>query len=247
MIRLFKHHKEEAADIGAPPAHIAFIMDGNGRWAKKRGMPREYGHQTGAAVFRRLTEYCGSIGIQTVTVYALSTENFKKRPQQEINGILRLFSDYIDDAFSGLEKNRIHFRFLGDRSVFDPGTQRRMSQLEKASCQYPLNLNIAVNYGGRDELVHAVNALIDERRNTGHIDGPVTAEDIERHLYTAGTSDPDLIIRTGNEKRLSNLLIWQSAYSELFFSPKMWPDFNEHDIDEAIADFKSRKRRYGGI
>lgn len=220
--------------------HIAFIMDGNGRWAKKRAMPREYGHREGAAVFRRLTEYCGSIGIGTVTVYAFSTENWK-RPENEVNSIMELLRSYLDDALRDMEKNRICFHFLGDRTPFSPELRERMERTEQLSAQYPLHLNIAINYGGRDEIVHAVNEAIAQGKS------PITEADISANLYTRLSPDPDLIVRTGGEKRLSNFLLWQSQYAELYFSPVLWPDFSERDVDEAVIDFYKRKRRFGGL
>ena len=220
--------------------HIAFIMDGNGRWAKRRGMPREYGHRAGADNFKKLTRHCGDIGIHTVTVYAFSTENWK-RPQHEIDCILQLFRDYISDAMGALEENGIHFIFLGDRSVFDAETQRRMNELETVSASYPLTLNIAINYGGRDEIVHAVNEALAEGA------GCITKEDIDAHLYTRQSPPPDLIVRTGGEQRLSNFLLWQSDYAELYFSPILWPDFSNQDVDAAVKDFYQRKRRFGAV
>ncbi len=220
--------------------HIAFIMDGNGRWAKSRGMPREYGHREGAAVFRRLTEYCGSIGISTVTVYAFSTENWK-RPEREVQSIMNLLRDYLHDALREMEKNRICFHFLGDRSPFDEDIRALMEETERVSAKYPLHLNLAINYGGRDEIVHAVNAALASGVTT------VTEQDIADHLYTKDSPDPDLIVRTGGERRLSNFMLWQSQYAELYFSPILWPDFTERDVDAAVADFYSRKRRYGGV
>ena len=224
----------------AMPRHIAFIMDGNGRWAKKRGLPREYGHKEGAAVFRRLTEYCGSIGINTVTVYAFSTENWK-RPEREISAIMKLLRDYLNDALREMEKNRIRFCVLGDRSRFDGETRRLMQEAEERSVGYTLRLNLAINYGGRDEIVHAVNACLREGITE------ISEDDISRHLYTKDSPEPDLIVRTGGEQRLSNFLLWQSEYAELYFSPILWPDFSERDVDAAVADFCRRNRRYGAV
>lgn len=220
--------------------HIAFIMDGNGRWAKKRGMPREYGHRAGAANFKKLTRHCGDIGIKTVTVYAFSTENWK-RPAHEIDCILQLFRDYIDDAMGALEENGIRFIFLGNRDVFDDHTRQLMQRLEEASSSYPLTLNIAINYGGRDEIVHAVNEALADGATR------ITADDISAHLYTRQSPPPDLIVRTGGERRLSNFLLWQSEYAELYFSPILWPDFSPDDVDDAVRDFYERNRRFGAV
>lgn len=221
------------------PRHIAFIMDGNGRWAKKRGMPREYGHAQGAKVFRRIVEYCGDIGIEVVTVYALSTENYIKRPKNEINTILGLFEQYLGDAERDAAGRDLRVCFIGDRSIFAPEIAERMAALERATQNRSRRLNVAINYGGRAELTAAVNKLIAQGKTS------VTEEDIDSALYTAGCPEPDIIVRTGAEMRLSNFLLWQSAYSELYFTDTLWPDMNEQEVDKIVADFKSRKRRYG--
>ncbi len=220
--------------------HIAFIMDGNGRWAKKRGMPRTYGHAAGAAVFKRIIEYCGKIGIGAVTVYAFSTENWK-RPKEEVDAIMKIFRDYLDEAERSFSQKDIQLHFLGSKSVFPEETAKRMTALEKASAGRRLILNIAVNYGGRDEIVHAVNELIREGRTE------ICEEDITSHLYTKDSPPPDLIVRTGAEKRISNFLLWEAAYAELYFTDVLWPDFDERQVDLCVADFYARKRRFGGI
>lgn len=224
---------------GSAPRHIAFIMDGNGRWAKKRGMPREYGHAQGAKVFRRLVEYCGDIGIEVVTVYALSTENYAKRPKSEINAILGLFEQYLTDAEHDAAGRDLRVCFIGDRSIFSSDIVERMNELEAATQNRSKRLNVAINYGGRAELTAAVNRLIAEGKKS------VTEADINNALYTAGCPEPDIIVRTGAEMRLSNFLLWQSAYSELYFTDTLWPDMTEREVDNIIADFKGRKRRYG--
>lgn len=220
--------------------HIAFIMDGNGRWANRRGLPREVGHRIGAETFEKIVRYCGDIGIKTVTVYAFSTENWQ-RPEKEVSAIINLLSLYIDKAEGDLEKNQIRFIFLGDKSVFPEPLRARMLRLEEESLHYPLTLNLAVNYGGHDEIVHAVNELIASGSKQ------VSAADIEAHLYTHESPAPDMIVRTGGDIRLSNFLLWQSAYSELYFTDTLWPDMKEADVDRAVANFYSRKRRYGKI
>lgn len=216
-------------------------MDGNGRWAKKRGMPREYGHKEGAAVFRRITEYCGSIGINAVTVYALSTENYLKRPKHEIDAIMSLFRTYLFDGLRTMTEKDIRICFLGDVSIFDAATLELIRQVERESANNHRLLNIAINYGGRMEIVRAVNNLTAAGKTV------ITEEDITRNLYTAHCPPPDLIVRTGAEMRLSNFLLWQSAYSELYFTDTLWPDFSSEDVDAAAAEFHSRKRRYGGV
>lgn len=222
--------------------HIAFIMDGNGRWAKKRGMPREYGHRAGAETFRRITAYCKDIGIKIITVYAFSTENWK-RPKPEVDSIMALLRKYIEEAISDVDKNRIRFIFIGDRSPFSENIKSLMNKLETMSKKYNDDyiLNMAINYGGRDDIIHAVNSLIASGVSS------VTEDDITGSLYTKDTPPPDLIIRTANERRLSNFLLWQAAYSELYFTETLWPDLSDRDVDEAVTDFYSRIRRYGGI
>lgn len=220
--------------------HIAFIMDGNGRWAQSRGLPRTAGHIAGAKTFKKVIEYCGSIGITAVTVYAFSTENWK-RPKDEVDTIMKLFTEYLSEAERSFEKKNIQVHFLGSKDVFPDGVRERMTALEKASCEKEQILNIAVNYGGRDEIVHAVNELISEGKT--HI----TEDDITAHLYTKDSPSPDLIVRTGAEKRISNFLLWESAYAELYFSDVLWPDFDEKQVDLCVEEFNKRKRRYGGI
>lgn len=221
-------------------SHIAFIMDGNGRWAKKRGMPREYGHSHGAKTFESVIRYCGDIGIGTVTVYAFSTENWK-RPEKEVRTIMALFGEYLGKAKRKADENNVHVVFLGDKSVFTEDVRNKMDALEADTAKNPLTLNVAVNYGGRDEIVHAVNAAIAEGKT--HI----TEDDITARLYTAHSPMPDLIVRTGDEMRLSNFLLWQSAYAELYFCPTLWPDMGPEDIRAAVRAFYGRKRRFGGV
>ncbi|MBE6622184.1 MAG: di-trans,poly-cis-decaprenylcistransferase [Ruminococcaceae bacterium] len=220
--------------------HIAFIMDGNGRWAKKRGMPRTYGHAAGAKVFKKIVEYCGAIGIEAVTVYAFSTENWR-RPKEEVDAILSLFTDYIGEAERSFRDKDIQLHFLGSKEVFPPELKARMERLEEVSKDRRLILNIAVNYGGRDDIVHAVNTLIAEGKRT------ITEEDITSRLYTKDSPAPDLIVRTGAEKRLSNFLLWEAAYAELYFTEVLWPDFDEKQVDLCVEEFYGRRRRYGAI
>ena len=220
--------------------HIAFIMDGNGRWAKKRGMPREYGHSVGSKTFERVVRYCGDIGIRTVTVYAFSTENWK-RPEKEVQAIMGIFREYLATALKKAEDYRIHLMFLGDRSVFPENVRVLMDRLERETAHHPLTLNIAINYGGRDEIVHAVNTLIAQGKTE------ITEEDISANLYTAHCPPPDLIVRTGAEQRLSNFLLWQAAYADFYFCDTLWPDMDEEAVDAAVAAFYERKRRFGGV
>ena len=225
--------------------HIAFIMDGDGRWATKRGMPREYGHTVGAKVFRRVAEYCFRGGINTVTVYAFSTENWK-RPAREVNALMTLFTTYLKTGMAEMMKDDIRIRFLGEKTPFGDAQRRLMEKIESDSAGNKYNLNIAVNYGGRREITLAFEKLHEKLQN-GEIFGRITEEMISDELFTAGQPDPDLIVRTSGEMRLSNFLTWQSVYSELYFTDVLWPDMNEEEVDKAVADYYSRQRRYGGL
>ena len=220
--------------------HIAFIMDGNGRWAKKRGMPREYGHKAGAETFRKICSYCHDVGFKTVTVYAFSTENWK-RPQHEVDAIMSLLRAFLDELVKDHEKYSNRVRFIGDNSVLSADLKDRIAYAESLNPESDTTINIALNYGGRAELVHAFNKLNAEGKTT------VTEEDISRALYTWESGDPDMIVRTGGDLRISNFLLWQAAYSELYFTEKLWPDLSPADVDDMIRDFYSRKRRYGGL
>lgn len=225
--------------------HIAFIMDGDGRWATKRGMPREYGHTVGAKVFRRVAEYCFRGGINTVTVYAFSTENWK-RPAREVNALMTLFTTYLKTGMAEMMKDDIRIRFLGEKTPFGDAQRRLMEKIESDSAGNKYNLNIAVNYGGRREIALAFEKLHEKLQN-GEISGRITEEMISDELFTAGQPDPDLIVRTSGEMRLSNFLTWQSVYSELYFTDVLWPDINEEEVDKAVEDYYSRQRRYGGL
>ncbi len=220
--------------------HIAFIMDGNGRWAQKRGLPREMGHREGAKTFRKIVDLCGEKNLEAITFYAFSTENWK-RPKTEIDAITTLFQKYLLDSFSEIVKNDVRIIFLGDRSVYSPKIQNLMNCVEQDSFNNHLILNIAVNYGGRQEIVRAANRAFSMKN------APITLEDISENLYTAQSGDPDLIIRTAGEMRISNFLLWQSAYSEFYFCDTLWPDFSEADLNLAIDSYFGRERRFGGI
>lgn len=224
------------------PEHIAIIMDGNGRWAKKRSLPRTAGHAAGSKNFKDIARYCNKIGLKYLTVYAFSTENWK-RPKDEVDNIMRIFKEYLEDAKNFKDEN-IKVQFIGDRSVLSPDIQRLMKESEDASQDATgLHLNIAINYGGRDEIVSAVKNIIKSGLNAEDI----TEQTISDNLYTAGQPDPDFIIRPSGEYRLSNYLIWQAAYSEYWFSDILWPDFKPKDLDKAIDEFNRRNRRFGGI
>lgn len=224
------------------PEHIAIIMDGNGRWAKKRALPRTAGHAAGSKKFKEIARYCNKIGLKYLTVYAFSTENWK-RPKDEVDNIMKIFKEYLEDTKNFKDEN-IKLQFIGDRSVLDPDIQRLMKQSEEDSKNATgLHLNIAINYGGRDEIVHAVKDII----ASGVKADDVTEQMISERLYTSGQPDPDFIIRPSGEYRLSNYLIWQSAYAEYWFSDILWPDFKTSDLEKAIDDFNKRNRRFGGV
>lgn len=224
------------------PQHIAIIMDGNGRWAKKRGLPRSAGHVAGAKTFKNIARYCNKIGLKYLTVYAFSTENWK-RPQEEVNGIMKLLRDYLKDAENFKDEN-IRVRFIGDRTPLDEDIKTLMEKNENDSKNATgLTLYIAINYGGRDEIVKAVQKIVDSGVRAEDIDEKL----ISSMLYTNDCPDPDFIIRPSGEYRLSNYLIWQSAYSEFWYSDILWPDFKEKDLEKAIDDFLKRNRRFGGI
>ena len=222
------------------PKHIAFIMDGNGRWAKKHLMPREYGHSAGAKKFREIAQYCADKGIENITVYAFSTENWK-RPKHEVDAIMRLFRDYIKEAERDFKKSDVRILFIGNRDVFDDDLKNEMERVEKLTADRQKTLCIAINYGGRGEIVDAVNTLIVSGKTS------VTEADITASIYSGVLPPPDMIVRTGGEVRLSNFLLWQSAYAELFFTETLWPDLTTAEVDRLIETFHQRNRRYGGI
>ena len=218
--------------------HIAFIMDGNGRWATSRSLPREAGHAKGAAAFKNVVHICDDFGIETLTVYAFSTENWK-RPEREINAIMDLLESNISEAVRDDKKNNAKYRFLGDKNALGEKFAKRCTELEKLTENNRLLLNIALNYGSRAEITNAVNRLIAEGKIS------VTEDDISSALYTAHCPDPDLIVRSAGEFRLSNFLLWQAAYSEIYVTDTLWPDFDRNEVAKAIVDFSKRKRNFG--
>lgn len=220
--------------------HIAFIMDGNGRWANARNMPREQGHKVGAQTFRSVVEYCTKIGIRYITVYAFSTENWK-RPKKEVDAIMKLLEDYIDEFFGDGKSLDASIRFIGDVGVLKTALASKIKKMEQATAGHDTIVNIALNYGSRAEIVNAFNTLAANGKKK------ITVEDVDSVLYTAGCPDPDLIVRTGGDLRISNFLLWQAAYSELYFTETLWPDMTPTDIDRAVSEFYSRKRRFGGL
>ena len=224
------------------PTHIAIIMDGNGRWAKKRSLPRTAGHVAGAKTFKTIARYCNKIGLKYLTVYAFSTENWK-RPEDEVKSIMNLLRDYLKDA-ENFKYENIKVNFIGDRTPLAEDIKALMKKNEDGSKDATgLTLNIAINYGGRDEITNAVKKIV----NSGVNAEDITEDLISQNLYTYGIPDPDLIIRPSGEYRLSNYLIWQSAYAEYWFSDILWPDFTPQHLEKAINDYNHRNRRFGGV
>lgn len=232
------------------PQHIAFIMDGNGRWAKQRGLERSEGHKAGAKVFRRITEYCADIGIKHVTFYAFSTENWN-RPEAEVKALMKLFKEYLLEADdrereNDIRQSRIHF--IGEREGLPKDLLKLIEKAEKKSNKYSkITVNIALNYGGRAEITHAVKEIARKvQRGELSVDD-ITEQTVSENIYTAGQPDPDIIVRPSGEYRLSNFLQWQSAYSEFWYSDILWPDFTEENVNDIIRDFQKRNRRFGGV
>jgi len=244
---LFQRKEAPKVDFDRLPRHIAIIMDGNGRWAQRRGLPRTAGHAAGAETFRTIATYCKEIGLDYLTVYAFSTENWK-RPEQEVSTIMELLKKYLLEAISRMEKDRVKMEFFGDLSPLTPQLQELCQQTREISKHYDgCQVNICLNYGGRDELVRAAQAYaqdcLEGRADSNHL----TQERFGDYLFSRGVPDPDLVIRPSGEVRLSNFLLWQSAYSEFYFTDVLWPDFSKEELLRAIAAYQGRSRRYGGI
>ncbi len=245
---MFFQKKEKAVSIDMTrlPKHIAIIMDGNGRWAAKRALPRKAGHKAGAEAFERLITDAKDLGIQHITVYAFSTENWK-RSDEEVNAIMDLMRQYLKDSFQRFLKDNVRMHIIGDISRLDKDIQEQIQEVEEKSREKDgMTVHIALNYGGRDELLRSVQKIA-EKALQGQISlQDITEETIEENLDTAGVPDPELLIRTSGEERISNFLLWQIAYSEFYFSDVLWPDFNKKDLIEAIYYYQNRERRFGG-
>ena len=243
---VFDCRDEEEKDMNVPQ-HVAIILDGNGRWAKSKGMPRNYGHAQGSKNVERICEDAYKMGIKYLTVYAFSTENWS-RPKGEVDALMTLLRNYMKTCLNTAKKNRMKVRIIGDKTGLDPDIQTRIRELEEASKDNDgLNFTIAINYGSRDEIARAVRH-ISEDVAAGKLDPTsVTEETISNYLDTAGIPDPDLLIRTSGELRLSNFLMWQLAYTEFYFTNTPWPDFTKEELAEAIEKYNSRDRRYGGV
>ena len=239
--------RKKTPDIRDVPTHIAIIMDGNGRWAKKRGLPRTAGHRAGAEAFRRIANYAKSIGLKYLTVYAFSTENWKRSPE-EVAAIMELLEKYLSEVIRDMDKNRVRFCFFGDLSRLSPTLQQEARESVERSRQYDsVQVNFCLNYGGRDEILRAARSFAERCVNGEASPEELTEQSFSDLMYTAGVPDPDLIIRPSGELRISNFLLWQSAYSEYYFTDTLWPDFSQKDLDLAIESFHRRNRRYGGV
>ncbi len=233
-------HKAGQVDKSRLPRHIAIIMDGNGRWAKKRGLPRTAGHKVGAETFRKIALYCRDIGVDYLTIYAFSTENWK-RPADEVSLLMALLKKYMLEAIDTMERDQMKLRFFGDLSALSPELQDLARKADQVADRVEgFQANLCINYGGRDEILHAAKLCAAAGEE-------MTEENFGKYLYSAGIPDPELIIRPGGELRLSNFLLWQCAYSEFYFCETLWPDFGEKDLDEAIVAYQQRDRRFGGV
>lgn len=246
MMHFFKTKKEAGeVDFNNLPRHVAIIMDGNGRWAQKRAMPRNAGHAAGAETFRRIATYCKDIGMEYLTVYAFSTENWK-RPKEEVSTIMNLLEKYLCEAIESMERDKIKMKFFGDPAPLSPKLRNLMEKTNEISTHYDgFQANICLNYGGRDEILMAARKCAEDYTNGDK--NAFTEESFSDKLWSTGIPDPDIIIRPGGEMRLSNFLLWQSAYTELYFTKTLWPDFTKEDINSAIVWFQHRERRFGGI
>ena len=230
----------------APPQHIAIIMDGNGRWAKLRGLPRTAGHKAGAEAFRKIANYCRQIGVKYLTVYAFSTENWK-RSEEEVSGIMLLLGAYLKEALRDMEKNRVHFHFFGDLSRLTPELRQLCLEAQNRSSVYhDVQVNFCLNYGGRDEIVRGIRMFAEDVASGKRKVEELTEEIFATYLDSAGIPDPELVIRPSGEKRTSNFLPWQTVYSEFVFMNVLWPDFGPADLDAAIEEYYRRNRRFGG-
>lgn len=242
-----KKRTDERVDLNALPKHIAIILDGNGRWARKRGLPRTAGHAVGSENFRKIATYCNDIGIKFLTVYAFSTENWK-RPDEEVSTIMSLLEKYIIEAIEEVRKKNLCLRFWGSREGLSDRILKLMTDAEKESDDMTgMQVNVCLNYGARNEITEAFRSIANDIES-GNLSAEDISEDvISSKLYSLDAPDPDLLIRPGGEMRLSNFLLWQLAYSELYFSDKFWPEFDERELDRAIIEYQKRNRRFGGI
>lgn len=250
MLELFKRRYKEKSkeiDMNNIPQHIAIIMDGNGRWAKKRMMPRTMGHKAGVETIRRILKEADRIGVRYLTLYAFSTENWN-RPKEEVNALMKLLAEYLRTEVKDLHKNNVILRMSGDISKVPQECKNELENaLSLTQNNTGITLNIAFNYGARDEIIRAVRQIANEVKLQNIKEEDITENLFENYLYTKGMPDPDLIIRPSGEKRISNFLLWQCAYSEFWYSDICWPDFKESDLIDAVYDYQNRDRRFGGL
>lgn len=242
-----KNEERPQLDLTNLPVHIAAVMDGNGRWAQKRGLPRTAGHSAGSEAFQRAAEYLNDIGVKYFTVYAFSTENWK-RPEEEVQAIMGLLDRYLKKAIREMTQKNIRLHFFGDLAPLSDSLKRLIEETNAISRHTSgMQVNVCLNYGGRAEIVRAAQLLAEDCRTGKLQPGDITEQMLAQKLYSADIPDPDLMIRPGGELRLSNFLLWQNAYTEFYFTDTLWPDMDEAQLDKAIAAYQSRKRRYGGI
>lgn len=244
MAGIFNNKAGEHTNV-CPPRHIAIILDGNGRWAKKRGLPRTAGHAVGSETFRKIATYCKNIGVEYLTVYAFSTENWN-RPEEEVGTIMKLLGKYLNEAIDTMERDQIKMKIFGDVSALPENLQALVKKTDEISARYEgFQANICLNYGGRDEIVNAARRYAQDLKEGKAAE--LTEESFSNYMYSAGIPDPDLLIRPGGEQRISNFLLWQCAYAEFYFTDVLWPDFTPEELDKAIAEFHRRDRRYGAV
>ena len=243
----FKQKQTVQVDFAHLPRHVAIIMDGNGRWAKKRGLPRTAGHAAGSETFRRIATRCKNLGVEYLTVYAFSTENWK-RSSDEVGAIMSLFEKYLHEAIDEMEADHIRLKILGELGPISPELRALIERTDEISTHYQgFQANICINYGGRDEIVHAARRFAADCAAGRRSPEALTEADFSHYLYTDGIPDPELIIRPSGEERISNFLLWQSAYAEFYFTDVLWPDFDEKELDRAIEAYHKRDRRFGGV
>lgn len=253
MLKLFgfkkshKHYGHIEIDKNNIPKHIAIIMDGNGRWAKERNLPRTFGHKAGVETIRKIVKECDRLGVKYLTLYAFSTENWR-RPQDEVTALMKLLVEYLKNEFKELNENGVVINHIGDISKLPKGCQDELNTAYRNTKNNSgVVLNLALNYGGRDEIIHGIKQLYEKvKKGTIKVED-INSENFSNYLYTAKMPDPDLIIRPSGEQRLSNFMLWQCAYSEFWYSDINWPDFTEKDLQKAICDYQQRDRRFGGV
>lgn len=253
MFNFFKSNSKKSQsselniDVNNVPTHIAIIMDGNGRWAKERNLPRTMGHKAGVETIRKIIKECDKVGVRYLTLYAFSTENWK-RPPEEVSALMQLLVEYLKKEFNELNNNNVVINHIGDISKLPKACEKELNDAYKRTKNNTgITLNLALNYGGRDEILNAVNTIIKDIKTNKIQTENINEEIFSNYLFTKGMPDPDLIIRPSGEQRLSNFLLWQCAYSEFWYSNINWPDFTENDLHKAIYDFQNRDRRFGGI